>query len=778
MNEGKVEPEEKDPPVEQEAPRKPKESKPHTMRVRHIEEVGDGASVESMDSEEFLNQHNDLCEVCNDAGELVCCSTCNLVFHLACIRPPTSRYPPDRWCCAYCVAAGVKGHSKEARTRRRMAAAAREMTQMKNELNPDYNSEATDKMDDGTGRKKGRPPKEPKEAEDDDDEKQPAKPRRGRPPKRALQSEDMNEAKNAESEAKKAKVESDEGNSDDTEEDAEGRPRRRSRERRQPALYNPQSGPAKKWQSDGKLEWKSLGSDSDGDTDGTANTHDDTDASGKSVLCKFCHDDPSISVCCFCACRVCFGKHDKSKLLICDRCDDEYHIYCLDPPLQSVPKSMQWFCSACKDAPKEEVKLEPEMQTEPKKRRGRPPATKKSKPSEMEDAMLPKRRGRGRPPKKLVEETTDEDEPVVKRKRGRPPKKKSSPAVAKEAKASTPIKSNVGKKKRGRPPKNKNLGSSTANTTMNPSAAPSISGSSSASSQSISGVKNAPSTAKMHASTSLGGVASFPPANPPVVPSQKSRSGRTVKRNPFHDEIYEGAQLMPSHRPPVEQQKKSVASPGHPSLTSSGPATNETNPSYQAIMKHAQPAPIPNAPVPSKPPTTTTVGNATTLGTEAPGTMQDAKLPNPGTHSSFPPPVATTGPTHTYTPAIMAGTTQGALPVPPAVLAYPAPTKGPSSVASGSSSKAPRRKPGARECMQMSRRFGVNVIPQEYMETLFDYCSRGKVDHLIRMRERLDDHSRMLEAQLAGLETLVKEKGELDITVPPAVDPFGNSPPK
>jgi hypothetical protein len=64
------------------------------------------------------------------------------------------------------------------------------------------------------------------------------------------------------------------------------------------------------------------------------------------------------------------------------------------------------------------------------------------------------------------------------------------------------------------------------------------------------------------------------------------------------------------------------------------------------------------------------------------------------------------------------------------------------------------------------------------METLFDYCSRGKVDHLIRMRERLDDHSRMLEAQLAGLETLVKEKGELDITVPPAVDPFGNSPPK
>lgn len=38
------------------------------------------------------------------------------------------------------------------------------------------------------------------------------------------------------------------------------------------------------------------------------------------------------------------------------------------------------------------------------------------------------------------------------------------------------------------------------------------------------------------------------------------------------------------------------------------------------------------------------------------------------------------------------------------------------------------------------------------------------------MRERLDEHSRFLESQLAGLEALVKEKGELDITVPPMPD--------
>ena len=48
-----------------------------------------------------------------------------------------------------------------------------------------------------------------------------------------------------------------------------------------------------------------------------------------------------------------------------------------------------------------------------------------------------------------------------------------------------------------------------------------------------------------------------------------------------------------------------------------------------------------------------------------------------------------------------------------------------------------------------------------------DYCTRGKVEHLIRMRERLDEHAMYLESQLAGLETLVREKGETSVVVPP-----------
>ncbi|KAL3799627.1 hypothetical protein ACHAWO_008943 [Cyclotella atomus] len=42
----------------------------------------------------------------------------------------------------------------------------------------------------------------------------------------------------------------------------------------------------------------------------------------------------------------------------------------------------------------------------------------------------------------------------------------------------------------------------------------------------------------------------------------------------------------------------------------------------------------------------------------------------------------------------------------------------------GVTKSGPRRKPGARECMQMSRRFGSNVIDEKYYEILMDYSKR------------------------------------------------------
>lgn len=37
-------------------------------------------------------------------------------------------------------------------------------------------------------------------------------------------------------------------------------------------------------------------------------------------------------------CVLCKGLQDEDNLLLCDKCDDGYHTYCLDPPLTKVPK--------------------------------------------------------------------------------------------------------------------------------------------------------------------------------------------------------------------------------------------------------------------------------------------------------------------------------------------------------------------------------------------------------------------------------------------------------
>mmetsp|Transcript_54722 Transcript_54722/g.62073 ORF Transcript_54722/g.62073 Transcript_54722/m.62073 type:complete len:580 (-) Transcript_54722:148-1887(-) len=109
-----------------------------------------------------------------------------------------------------------------------------------------------------------------------------------------------------------------------------------------------------------------------------------------------------------------------------------------------------------------------------------------------------------------------------------------------------------------------------------------------------------------------------------------------------------------------------------------------------------------------------------------------------------------------------------------AVKAFPVANNEAATAATGGTEKlhtnCPRRKPGARECMQIARRFGVDIIPENQMTILLDYCRRGKIEHLIRMREQLDCHSRFLESQLAGLESLVQKVGESTMIVPALPD--------
>jgi hypothetical protein len=55
-------------------------------------------------------------------------------------------------------------------------------------------------------------------------------------------------------------------------------------------------------------------------------------------------------------CRVCGKGDDASKILLCDECDSQYHIYCLDPPLTEIPTDDHWYCPECKNVEMDEKK--------------------------------------------------------------------------------------------------------------------------------------------------------------------------------------------------------------------------------------------------------------------------------------------------------------------------------------------------------------------------------------------------------------------------------------
>ncbi|XP_013069196.2 bromodomain adjacent to zinc finger domain protein 1A-like isoform X1 [Biomphalaria glabrata] len=56
-------------------------------------------------------------------------------------------------------------------------------------------------------------------------------------------------------------------------------------------------------------------------------------------------------------CKLCRRKGDPDKMLLCDGCDRGHHMYCLKPPMDTVP-SGDWFCSECrpKQTPKSPVR--------------------------------------------------------------------------------------------------------------------------------------------------------------------------------------------------------------------------------------------------------------------------------------------------------------------------------------------------------------------------------------------------------------------------------------
>lgn len=51
------------------------------------------------------SEHGDQCAMCSEGGELLCCDTCPLAYHIQCAYPPLRRIPRGNWACQVCTGA-------------------------------------------------------------------------------------------------------------------------------------------------------------------------------------------------------------------------------------------------------------------------------------------------------------------------------------------------------------------------------------------------------------------------------------------------------------------------------------------------------------------------------------------------------------------------------------------------------------------------------------------------------------------------------------------------
>ncbi|CAL1569345.1 unnamed protein product [Knipowitschia caucasica] len=82
--------------------------------------------------------------------------------------------------------------------------------------------------------------------------------------------------------------------------------------------------------------------------------------------CKHCKADPEAE-CRFCSCCVCGGKQDAHMQLLCDECNMAFHVYCLNPPLSTIPDDEDWYCPTCKNDTNEVVKAGEKLKASKKK---------------------------------------------------------------------------------------------------------------------------------------------------------------------------------------------------------------------------------------------------------------------------------------------------------------------------------------------------------------------------------------------------------------------------
>jgi len=60
------------------------------------------------------------CAECGFGGEVICCDSCPLVFHMLCLRPPKTRVPRGEWYCPRCTDPKKKSSAAANKSKRKV----------------------------------------------------------------------------------------------------------------------------------------------------------------------------------------------------------------------------------------------------------------------------------------------------------------------------------------------------------------------------------------------------------------------------------------------------------------------------------------------------------------------------------------------------------------------------------------------------------------------------------------------------------------------------------
>lgn len=63
----------------------------------------DGDVGDDDDDEEPKYVNHDVCDCCNEAGNLICCDSCPTSLHFDCSDPPVIIAPEGKWFCPKCM---------------------------------------------------------------------------------------------------------------------------------------------------------------------------------------------------------------------------------------------------------------------------------------------------------------------------------------------------------------------------------------------------------------------------------------------------------------------------------------------------------------------------------------------------------------------------------------------------------------------------------------------------------------------------------------------------